>query len=259
MSETPRERIIRLIAEMRNRTVERGATPAEAAAFSAKIQALMEKYQIAEAEVRRESGIDDPTDVEVVQNKLKMGGRVFNPGVTQVVAGLANGMCCKVILLHEPSETLGTAATYGIVGDTLDADLVCQLACTVVPALRVMARLEAAEHGYDGASLIRWTNQYLMGAGVEIQKRIEADRKKRSEEKLAGYSGSMALVPITGESLAVIKRKATEEVFKELYPKTKKVQSHAQYDPRAHEAGRRAGQSVSLNVGITGSKQERLT
>ena len=34
-SESPREKVVRLIREMRNRTVDRGATPAEAAAFVA--------------------------------------------------------------------------------------------------------------------------------------------------------------------------------------------------------------------------------
>ena len=120
---TPRERVIRLIAEMRNHTVERGATPAEAAAFAAKVQALIEKYQIDEAELKRESGIRDPTDIEVTQNKLATGKRVFNPGMTAVVSGLAQGMCCKVILLHEVVSGHSipwTQAVYGIVGDELE-------------------------------------------------------------------------------------------------------------------------------------------
>lgn len=257
MSESPRERIIRLIAEMRNRTVERGATPAEAAAFAAKVAALMEQYQIDEMELKRESGIRDPTDVEIVQNKLKAGRRVFNPGMTAIVNGLALGMCCKVILLHEPHPTFGTQAVYGIVGDSIDADLVCQLATTVLPALQIMSKLEGAEHGHEGASMIRWTNQYLIGAGQEIQKRIEDERKRRSAEKVA-TSSSTELVPITGESLAIIKRKATEEGFKELYPKTRKIQSHAQYDPEARERGREAGRNVSLNPQVKGDAQGRI-
>lgn len=254
MSESPRERVIRLIHKMREHTVERGSTPAEAAAFAAKVQRYIEEYEISEAELRRESG-DDPTNVEVVQNKLKTGRKVFNPGMTAVVSGLSTGMCCRVILLYESHTVLGRQAVYGIVGDSLDADMVCQLATSIVPALQIMSRLEAAEHGYDGASLIRWTNQYLMGAGIEIQKRIEADRKKRSEEKVAA-STSMALVPITGESLAVLKRKAVEEGFNEMYPKTIKKFSKARYDHEAHEAGRRAGRNVSLNTQVEGRNQQ---
>lgn len=37
MAETIRERVVRLIGEMRNRTTDRGATPAEAAGFAAKV------------------------------------------------------------------------------------------------------------------------------------------------------------------------------------------------------------------------------
>lgn len=259
MSETPRERVIRLIAEMRNRTVERGATPAEAAAFAAKVAQWMEQHQIDEAELKRESGLKDDTEIEVCQNKLNTGRKVFNPGMTAVVQGLAQGMCCKVILLYEPHPTLGRAAVYGVVGDALDADFVCQMSTTLVPALQIMSRLEAAEHGEEGAGLIRWTNNYLAGAGGEIRKRIEADRKRRSEEKVAAGGTGTALACITGESLAIIKRKAVEEGFKELYPRTRAKHSNAGADPRAFQSGRVAGQNVSLNLGVQGRQQDRLS
>src|SRR6516225_8607559 len=102
MAESIRERVIRLISEMKNRTVGRGATPAEAAAFAAKVAEWIEKYQIQEAELRA-AGVNgtgvDPANVEICQNKLRTGKQVFNPGMTQVVSALASGMCCKTILL----------------------------------------------------------------------------------------------------------------------------------------------------------------
>lgn len=258
MSESIRERVIRLIREMQNRTIDRGCTPAEAAAFSAKIAEWIEKYQIEEAELRAQAGTgNSDADIEVCQNKLRTGQKVFNPGRTAIVSALARAMCCKVILLSEwNSEGKFSEAVYGVVGDTLDADYVCQMAVTLVPSLQTMARLEGIEHGYEKAGLIRWTNQYLMGAAVEIQKRIEADRKERSavkemEAKLLGNSyRSGALVVVTGESLAVFKRAASLEAFKELYPKTKTHQSRASYDHTAYEQGKKAGKRVGLNISI---------
>ncbi len=249
MNESLKDRAIRWIQEMRNRTVDRGATPAEAAAFAAKISELMEKYQIGEAEARaKDNPESSPTDFEVCQNKLRTGKKAFNPGMTAVVCGLAQGMCCKVIQLHEGGE-----AIYGIVGETMDCDYVCQIAITLVPSLRVMANLEGAEHGHEKAGLVRWSNQYLIGAAEEILKRIEKERKERSEaKKLEAAASCRALAIITGDSLAVIKREATAVAFKDLYPRTIKIKSDTQYDPTANQRGREAGKSVGLNVALEG-------
>lgn len=180
------------------------------------------------------------------ENLLRTGKKVFNPGMTQVVNALAQGMCCRCILLHDDGQ-----ATYGITGDILDADYVCQVATVVVPLLRTMANLEGAEHGYEKAGLVRWSNQYLTGAGVEIFNRLTAERKSRSDAKTAEHKAG-ALVCITGEALATIKRTAVAEAFSEKYPKTKQTVSRCEYNHAAHERGREAGRNVGLNVGIKG-------
>lgn len=231
MSETTHERVIRLVREMRNKTVDRGCTPAEAAAFAAKAAEWVEKYQIKEAELRQgKDGSAGTPDIEVCENILHTGKRVFNPGVTQVVNGLALGMCCRVIMMHRWNEDMKESeAVYGITGDVLDADYVCQVATAVVPALKLMAGLEGAEHGYEKAGLVRWSNQYLTGAGMEIRNRLEKDRKERSEVKEvehrlthqpAAGAPSTALTVVTGETLAVAKRAAVAEAFKVKYPKS---------------------------------------
>lgn len=254
MAESFRDTVVRKIQKMLNCTVDRGATPAEAAAYAAKAAEWIERYQIEEAELRAADPGAAPAEVEVCQNFLRTGKRVFNPGMTQVVNGLALGVCCKVILLHKAGE-----ATYGIVGDQLDTDYVCQMAVTLVPQLQLMARLEGVEHGYEKAGLIRWSNQYLTGAGDEIRRRLEAERKKRSDAKrsehhTATVSGmSTALVCVTGDSLAVAKREAVGTAFRELYPNVRTSRSRSEYDHTAHQRGREAGKGVGLNIAIGGS------
>ena len=241
----PRERIIELLRLLKLKTVENGCTPGEAAKFAAKAAEWIEKYQIDEAELRQATdGEKAEYDVEVCQNMLRTGKKIFNPGMTQVVSGLAQGMCCKVILLHRSVE-----AVYGIIGDQADADFVCQIATTVVPALRVMAMLEGVEHGYEKAGLVRWANQYLTGAGQEIKKRLEDERKSRSKQReIEAAKTCTALAVITGDSLATIKRRAAEEGFRELYPNVRTTYSRAQYDHTANERGREAGKRVGLNL-----------
>ena len=255
MDQDKRDRVVKLVREMLGNTVENGCTPSEAARFAAKAAEWIEKYQIEEAEIRAKAGTKafDADNVEVYQNTLSTGKKVFNPGMTAVISGLATGMCCKVILLHQKDE-----AVYGIIGDQVDADYVCQIATTVVPALQIMARMEGAAHGYEKAGLIRWTNQYLTGAGGEIRQRIEKDRRDRSEIKQLEHeaascrneASSTALAVITGESIAVIKRTAVEAAFKERYPKTRTTYSRSSYDRTANECGRAAGKRVGLNVGL---------
>lgn len=252
-----RDRIIEVLRQMQNRTVEKGCTPAEAAAFAAKCAQWIEKYQIDEAELRAKEGANPARDIEICENLLRTGKKVFNPGMTQVVNGLALGMCCKVILLHKHSDELGTEAVYGITGDSIDVDYVCQLATALVPSLQMMATLEGREHGYEKAGLVRWTNQYLTGAGAEIRNRIERERAERSDVKQAEAllspptnSPTTALTVITGESLALVKREATQKAFKEAYPNTKKTYSRSEYDHTANARGREAGKRVGLHLGL---------
>lgn len=249
-NETIRERIIRLIGEMRNRTVDRGATPGEAAGFAAKVAEWIEKYQISEAELQGKDG-GDSEYVEVCQNYLRTGKKVHNPGATQVVNALSIAMCCKCILDHRGGE-----AVYGVIGNSLDADYVCQMSVTLIPLLRTMGNMEGAEHGEEKAGLVKWTNQYLTGAAVEIQRRIEAERKDRSdlkemEQRLLG-GRSTALVVVTGESLALAKRLATATAFKEAYPHVRHINTRAKYNHEAHERGRAAGKTVGLNLAVKG-------
>ncbi len=246
MDQTKRERVVDLIRKMRGHTVENGCTPGEAAKFAAKAAELLEQYQIEEAEVRAADKGTESDELEVCQNTLRTGKRVFNPGMTQVVAGLAQGMCCQVILLHQHGE-----AVYGIVGEQMDADYVCQLSTSLVPALRVRAMLEGVEHGYEKAGLVRWCNQYLTGAGMEIRKRLEDERRARSEARVIEHRRtSTALVLVTGETLAIEKKAAADDLFKKLYPRTRKTQSRSEFIGAAHDRGRAAGREVGLNVGL---------
>ncbi len=237
-----RERIIELIRDMRQRTVANGCTPGEAAKFAVKCAEWIERYAIDQAELRAKHD-SSAEEIEVCQNLLRTGKKVFNPGWNQVVSGLARGVCCQVILLHRSGE-----AVYGIVGDTLDADYVCQMATSVIPALLITANLEGIEHGYEKAGLIRWSNQYLMGAGIEIQRRLEAERKVRSDAKKAASTCTSLVV--TGETLAVEKRAATATVFKQMYPQTKETRSRCEYNDVAFSRGRDAGKRVGLHIGI---------
>jgi hypothetical protein len=289
-----RQRIIDLVRRMREQTLTNGCTPGEAAKFAAKAAEWIEQYAIEEAELKAkdESKAFSVEDVEVVQNYLRTGKKVFNPGMTAVVNALAQGVCCQCILL--PRNYLGSdEVTYGIVGDQLDADYVCAIATSVVPALSYMADLEGAEHGYEKAGLVRWRNQYLSGAAIEIQRRLEQERRERScqQERQAlqlrleaagnrervenlpapvvdqmldalrngtldltvrSGSGCTAIACITGESLAVIKREAVATAFKEMYPATKTTRSRSGYDHTANECGRRAGKTVGLRIGLEG-------
>jgi hypothetical protein len=252
--ETIRDRVIRLIKEMRNQTVDKGATPAEAAMFAAKAAEWIEKHQIDEEELRVKSGGSRTAPVDVWEDYIPTGKKVFNPGVTRVVDGLATAMCCKVILLHVNDGE----AVYAITGDKIDTGYVCQASMMIVSSLQTMARLEGAEHGYEKAGLVRWANQYLTGAAVEIKKRIEQERKDRSEVKQMEHqlnhsstSGSCtAIVLVTGETIAAAKRTAVAAEFKRRYPKTRKTYSSSEYNQTAHERGREAGKKVGLRIAI---------
>lgn len=252
MNSDKRNEIVEMVRKLLQQTVENGCTPGEAAKFASKAAALMEKYEIEEAELRVKSGAAafSADDVEVCQNELHTGKRVFNPGMTAVISALATGHCCRVILLNKAGE-----AIYGVIGDRADANYVCQVATSVVPALQISAKLEGIEHGHEKAGLVRWSNQYLIGAGIEIQRRIESERRSRSalKESQASATSSTALITITGDMIATVKRSAVEEMFRKTYPKTRTTYSRSGFDAVAHERGREAGKQVGLHVSLEGN------
>ncbi len=251
-----REQIIELVRQMKLKTVDNGCTPGEAAKFAAKAAEWIEEYQIEQAELRKGSE-STPTESEMCQDFLRTNKKVFNPGMTDVVNNLCIGMCCKCIMLHKNGE-----AVYGIVGDSIDTSYVCQMSIKLVPELQFMAKLEGREHGYEKAGLVRWTNQYLGGAAEEIRKRIETERRERSDlkviqaqldERSPDAPACTALSVITGLTVAVRKREATKQIFNQLYPDVKTSFSKSNYDHTARQRGREAGRRVGLHVGIEGN------
>lgn len=244
MTGRTREQIIDLVQKLSKNTIDNGCTPEEAAKFAAKVSVWVEEYQISEAELRA-AGNEEPSEIEVCEHILRTGKKVFNPGMSQVVYALAKGFCCQCISLKQNGE-----AVYGITGEVIDASYVCQLSLSVVPALQIMARLDGIEHGHEGGALIAWANQYLTGAGIEILRRLEEERKARSREKERLTTNTCTGLIVTGETLAVEKRAATERVFRQKYPTLKTTYSRSRFDEVAHEAGRAAGRDVGLRVGL---------
>ena len=114
-----RDRIIELVRDMREHTVANGCTPGEAAKFAAKCAEWIERHQIEEAELRAAGGESAPEEVEVCEHTVWTGKRVFNPGVSAVVNGLAQGMCCKCVLAHSRNADGESEAVYGIIGEVL--------------------------------------------------------------------------------------------------------------------------------------------
>jgi hypothetical protein len=245
-SERNKERIIELIRKMRNQTFDRGCTPSEAAGFAAKVAEWIEKYQISEAELNKKDGEQASPEIEVCQNVLRTGKKAHNPGITAVVNNLSIAMCCKCIMFFQEEE-----AVYGVVGDSLDADYVCQIALTVIPSLQMMAGFEGREHGCEKASLVRWTNQYLMGAAEEIRARIEKDRRDRAGAKQDEYKISgTAIMPVTGITIANIKKEVVAEAFRGMYPHIRTIHRRARPDYTARDRGREAGKRVGLNISL---------
>jgi hypothetical protein len=259
MNESIRDRVVRLIREMRNRTTERGATPQEAAAFAAKVAEWIEKYQIEEAEL---SGENAPS-IEIVQERIETGKRVFNPGVTAIIGALSRGMSVKMIMARRKD-----LAVYDLVGTEIDCHFVRQISGQLVSELQIMARLEGAEHGYEKAGLIRWTNNYLDGAAGEIESRLVEDRRQRSEIKqieheqlsreaeggLAVKTPTSTALVITGDHLAEKKLAAAEVEFERLYPHRTKSRSRGDWDGTANSRGREAGRAIGLRLSVGGAK-----
>lgn len=222
--------------------------------FAAKVVEMIEKHQISEAELAQQEGAAGPP-LEVERVYIHTGKKVHNPGVTDVVFALAGGMSCRAIITHLSGE-----AVYGLVGDTVDLDYLRQIASVVIPSLEIMATNTAREYGEEKAGLVRFRNQFLMGAAAEIKRRLLKERAERSEVRLleakveAAEQGRpcTALAVVTPDSLAAQKAVVVTEAFKQHYPSIRQVRSRSGYDGDARSRGAEAGRRIGLNPQIEG-------
>lgn len=256
MSNERRERAIRIIKGLMEKRVERGSTPSEAAASVSKIQELLERYQISMLDVEKQELKDD-----MIRHNYDTGRQRINPGEQSLASAVAAGYDCKLVI--EPgSSYYNTNAKYVFLGYQTDVEIAQYCFTYLLRVLTTMANNSGASNGAFKQKLVRYRNNFLMGAAGVIRQRMLADKEARNNP-VTPDTASLANVPTvkpnTGAALTLIKKPKVEEFVKTQYNRlVNRPESKVRYNANALEEGRKAGRVVELRKAIETEEIKRV-
>lgn len=226
-----RDIVLDKIRKLHNLANGRNATPGEAAAAAAKVQALLFEHHLTMREVEKaQQGAEDPYAVHSSRNADgtdKLGGpKNVRKQLQFLACTIARYNFCTGLLSGQRVTIVGRAA---------DVEVVWWLYTYLRDELMRLARLSAAENVPRGQNPYPWIRSFLLGADREIGRRLAAQR----EENKKANAESTALVLVSDADL----KTAVARFFPKLgNGRAAKVGS---WDGMA--AGREAGRRVSLN------------
>lgn len=235
-----REDILRRIRLLRERTVERGCTEAEAMAAAELASKLLAEHDLTLTEVELK-------EVELTVEDFDTGRLPQHVGLSWVLVPLGEftDTMTRVVSGEQTRERdhwrSNTTSHYQFFGTKPDAETAAYLLQVIYGAMEREVR-EYLEHrkriGQPGG--VRARNAFLVGMGSRIASRLTALRKQRD-----------AVVKPTGRDLVVLKNQLIVQSGNKLgfdgETRSTAVRTH---DTHASLAGHAAGDRVSFNKGV---------
>lgn len=233
-SDERRQRAMRVIKGLLEKKLERGATPSEAGAAIAKVQELLCRYQITMMDVETQEIKDNMGRADYDTNRKNS-----NPGEVSLASAVAIGYDCKLVI-----DRNGPCIKYVFLGYNSDVEISEYTFTYLLRTLTAWANNQGRDSGFYKQKLVRYRNNYLIGAAGTIRKRM-IDSKK--QQQIASAATSLTLVK---------KPKVNEYVgtqYKNL--KYNGQKTNVKYNPSAMDAGRKAGSEIALRKAV---ETERL-
>lgn len=280
-----KEDVIRIVRKLLKKTTENGFTIGEAAWAAQRAQMLLEKYQLSMVDVASKTLNED-----MVRKILDSGRSVRNPGECCLAQAIADGCDVELVVSHLPNYS------YNFVGFTSDVEVACYLFESLRDGLTKRATSEGQDNNVRGPQLVRWRNNFLMGAASEIRRRLHQAKQERQREFEAAVAAQEAAnvaqeasvaahiqteptttasvqaeaevdepesVPqttVSPRALVEIKKPQVQSFLKKTYPKLEKSSSiKVRSNRSALNLGRKAGREVPIRPGVGVSRPDKLT
>lgn len=226
-----RQRTIRIIQAMLDRTVENGCTPAEAARAADKVKELLEKYQLSMVDIQQKK-----FNESLFRLNINTAVKKQNPGDVNLLDCICRSYNCKLIISRHNGFIV-----YCVMGFESDV----QVAKSVfLYTLENLNKKYLSEKKPDNIHGIKYRNSYMFGATSIISERLQQgleERKKLASECETGN----ALVVLN--ALAEIKKPAVDKFVESQFPKLKKGKvSKSEFIYEAYQKGKVAGEQVDL-------------
>lgn len=217
----------------------------EVANATAILRRMMDKYQLQEHDLKRESVTDKL--VEMVHRPTQ----ILNMWQRKLMAAVANGMDCEVFVRTYVGERENE---FVLVGMDSDVEVVKYLYDVLASLLWGMGRRASREYSLAVTGQAKANKgfiiDYVNGASNAIHFRLKAEKDaRRAEQEEAirqaaeGDSGCTALVVLKEDAIA----RYMEQHYSNIKTKNRRVRRPNQY---ALRKGYEAGQEVPLTRGI---------
>ena len=234
---SPMDTILGRIKKLLALTVDRGATPDEAASAAAKAQSLLFEHNLSMSAVNtHEIGGEKDEEIENIIMDIDEGSAsTLNWKRRLLNAVVKNNFCAAVFLS-------GTETVH-VIGKRSNV-IVCEYMSEYLEAeISRLAKIAARAIVVKKASFV---SSFCLGAVVTVEERL----KEQASQNEQSSDASRALV--------VQSKGAIEVARKKFFPRIVPMRTKSRIDAYGFSSGKVAGQSIGLNKGIGNSKQASL-
>jgi hypothetical protein len=222
--EKTKDQVIELIQKLANMRIDRGATPAEAANALAKIDQLLEAYQLTMLDVERKTFNED-----LAQEIVELGISRIPQCYWDLAYAVAGPRDCRVITV--PKDQKERFIFNGFRSDVVVASYEFRI---LLKLWLEQGEISGRSLGRAGAQLIKHRNDFVSAAASAFREQLIDVRNKRQEAP-----ASTALV--------VVKKAAVDKYFCEQFPSIRySKRKQAEWDVDAYRNGRQAGKTIEL-------------
>ncbi|HZQ11018.1 MAG TPA: DUF2786 domain-containing protein [Anaerolineae bacterium] len=249
-----RESLLKKIRALMDKTVENGATVAEAAIASAKVQELLLKYDLSISEVQ-DRPEDDPFVTEDIFLQTEDGKHKWRKERWWLELGIAVGEAFFC-------ETLVAAHLVSYIGRKSDVEVATYTFNVLARSLRAISKKARSEyvkqkwgtdkqplktmHGSEHPGV--WYDSWFDGAVYEIRKKL------REQSKLFTTDAK-------SNALIVLKAEQAEGYARNKYPRAYRASKHSilednsGFNGEAYRNGKRVGSSIEIAPSLYGGTQ----
>jgi hypothetical protein len=190
--------VLELMQKFKNMTIDNGCTPSEAENAAARLHALLQKHQLAMADLETKSIAEE---VEMMNLERKDNKR-WGYGVIEFAGSVGGAFDCQVIYSKWRITFIGIESDVRVASFFFD-----QTHPKVLAAGREIGRMQ----GVNGASLAHYVQNFISGAGRAIYGRLRKQTEDTALREMAkGNANAGALVPV--------KKQKVDEFKKEKFP-----------------------------------------
>lgn len=226
---TEKESILNRIKKLMAMTVERGATPEEAATAAAKIQAILFEHNLGIAEAEAHDPRQAKEGYQNISWDVPFGSAPAIRWAKTLLHYIARSNFCKILV--------GEDRTCFIVGKPSNVEVVSYMGEAIGRQIHKMCH-DQMRRELGSTAKYSYYNAYCLGAVATVNERLEAMAAQQHQVSAA----STAMVACSKGELI--------EAARKFYPKTGKSRGSEVRDGGAYGQGRTDGHKVGIHRGV---------